>query len=182
MKTLRFLAAAVGVAALLLTTGCGDGGGLGERKPKADAIAVMVPTQGNETAGVVEFVRTDGGLRVMATLAKLPPGEHGFHIHQYGDCSSGDAGSAGGHFNPGNTPHGAPDAAERHAGDLGNIVADEQGNASLDHVFSGIALEGDTSIIGRSVIVHAGADDFTTQPTGAAGKRLACGVVGIAGH
>jgi Cu-Zn family superoxide dismutase len=112
-----------------------------------------------------------------ATLEGLPPGEHGFHVHENGDCSAPDASSAGGHFNPTQHPHGAPEAPERHMGDLGNITADAGGKAQVTRTFTGVQLDGDNGIVGKAVIVHAAPDDFKTQPTGNAGARLACGVI-----
>lgn len=144
-----------------------------------NAIAVLHSTEGNTAAGVVTFSQTEGGVRVVATISGLTPGEHGFHIHQYGDCSASDATSAGGHFNPAGEPHAGPHDAKRHVGDMGNITANEDGNASLDYVDTMMSLSGANSIIGRGVIVHSNRDDLTTQPTGNAGSRVACGVVGI---
>ncbi|MGA2940352.1 MAG: superoxide dismutase family protein [Syntrophobacteraceae bacterium] len=100
-------------------------------------------------------------------------------IPQFGNCTSPDANSAGGHFNPNDMPHAAPTAEKRHLGDLGNLEADKNGLARLEVTDNIISLEGPKSIIGRSVIVHAHADDFKTQPTGASGARVACGVIGI---
>jgi Cu-Zn family superoxide dismutase len=151
-------------------------------QPKADAVAVLTPTEGNEAGGVVRFTNTDKGVRVMAQLAHLTPGLHGFHIHVFGDCRAADATSAGGHYNPGKEPHAGPDAEHRHVGDLGNVLADENGIANLDMVDPLIQISGPNSIVGRSVIVHADPDDLTSQPTGAAGARLACGVIGWAEH
>ena len=144
------------------------------------AIAVLHPTNGSEAHGVVTFTASEGGVHVSATVSGLTPGKHGFHIHQYGDCSSSDGKSAGGHFNPENKQHGAPDAEIRHIGDLGNITADDSANGSLDYVDSHLTFDGANSIIGRGVIVHAGNDDLTSQPTGAAGARVACGTIGVA--
>jgi Cu-Zn family superoxide dismutase len=146
----------------------------------AAAVAVLIPTEGNSVRGVVHFTRVANGVHVVANVSGLTPGNHGFHIHEYGDASSPDGTAAGGHFNPGHKDHGAPTADDRHAGDLGNLHADADGNATVDYVDPLIAFEGATSIIGRGVIVHADADDFKTQPTGNAGKRVACGVIGIA--
>jgi Cu-Zn family superoxide dismutase len=147
---------------------------------KADAIAVLTPTRDNTVNGVVRFLKTKDGIRVTAQVENLTPGKHGFHIHTFGDCSAPDAASAGGHFNPLEKEHGSPDADMRHMGDFGNIEADDTGRATLDVVDTVITLEGPDSIIGRSVIVHAQEDDLTSQPTGAAGARLACGVIGYA--
>jgi len=148
--------------------------------PVTNAIAVLHSTEGSEVRGIVTFARTDGGIRVMATVQGLSPGEHGFHIHEYGDCSSPDASSAGGHFNPEGARHGAPSDANRHVGDLGNITADESGIGDYNRIDTLIAFSGSHDIIGRGLIVHSGEDDFMTQPTGGAGARMACGVIGIA--
>jgi Cu-Zn family superoxide dismutase len=109
----------------------------------------------------------------------LEPGPHGFHVHEFGDCSAPDGSSAGGHFAPLGSPHGPPDAGqgERHIGDLGNIVANADGVVEQELADSVIRLDGENSIVGKAIIVHAGADDFTTQPSGAAGERVACGVI-----
>jgi len=163
---------------LAILSGCARSG---ERAaPVTKAIAVLTPTQGNKVQGVVSFSKERDGVRVEATLQGLKPGLHGFHIHEYGDCSSPDANSAGGHFNPGNMPHGGPSAEKHHAGDLGNLQADASGNAKLALVVAGLSVEGPPSMLGRAVGAHADPDDFTTQPTGGAGARIACGVIGIA--
>ncbi len=144
------------------------------------AICVLHPTTGHGATGTVTFTQVEGGIRVIAEIDSLAPGKHGFHIHQYGDCSSGDGKSAGGHFNPAGVAHGSPDSTVHHVGDLGNIVADSTGHGALDRVYSFLSFSGENSIIGRGVIVHRKADDLTSQPTGAAGARVACGVIGIA--
>ena len=133
------------------------------------AIAVLIPTEGNALQGTVTFIQTPEGVRVQAAGT-----EHGFHVHQYGDCSASDGTSAGGHFNPHGADHAGPDAASRHVGDLGNS------EATYDRVDTQLAFEGESSIIGRAVIVHGGTDDLSSQPSGAAGPRIACGVIGIA--
>jgi len=143
------------------------------------AVAHLSATQGNDVYGTVTFEKVEEGVKVTAEVANLTPGKHGFHIHQFGDCSADDGTSAGGHFNPHGTDHGGPDAHTRHVGDLGNLDADESGNATLEFVDKHLAFGGEESILGRSVIVHAGEDDLTTQPTGAAGARVACGVIGV---
>lgn len=144
------------------------------------AIAVLHPTEGSDVTGIVTFTRTDQGIRIMGNVEGLTAGAHGFHVHEYGDCSAADGSSAGGHFNPDGNRHGGPGDLDRHVGDLGNITADESGIGTYDRVDTVIALRGPHSIIGRGLIVHAGEDDLTTQPTGAAGARMACGVIGIA--
>jgi len=144
------------------------------------AIAVLHRTKGSNVEGVVTFTKTGGEVKVVADLTGLTPGEHGFHIHEFGDCSSADGKAAGGHFNPTNNPHAGHDAEKRHAGDLGNIEADSAGKAHLELADKMMTMSGENSIIGRGVIVHEKADDLKTQPTGDAGGRVACGVIGIA--
>lgn len=145
------------------------------------AIAVLHPTAGNKVSGTVTFTEEADGVRVQADITGLTPGKHGFHVHEFGDCSAPDLASAGGHFNPTNKPHAGPDAAERHVGDMGNVEADAAGTAKLSYVDHEISLTNDQrSVIGRSVIVHAKADDLKSQPAGDSGARVACGVVGIA--
>lgn len=143
------------------------------------AHARLAPTNGNSVQGEVTFTPGDNGVRVVARVTGLTPGNHGFHVHETGDCSAPDASSAGGHFAPKGSPHGAPEApaAERHAGDLGNLQAGQNGTANYDRVDPVLTLNGPASIVGKAVIVHAGQDDFTTQPSGNAGSRLACGVI-----
>ncbi|RMD89282.1 MAG: superoxide dismutase family protein [Calditrichaeota bacterium] len=144
------------------------------------AVAVLHPTEGHQVHGIVTFTKEANGIRVVADVEGLTPGKHGFHIHEFGDCSKPDATSAGGHFNPEGNPHAGPEAAKRHVGDLGNLEADESGKAHYDRVDTHLALGGTNSIIGRAVIIHEKEDDLTSQPTGAAGARVACGVIGIA--
>jgi superoxide dismutase, Cu-Zn family len=143
------------------------------------AIAVLHPTAGNKVTGTVTFMPVADGVRVHAEITGLTPGKHGFHVHEFGDCSAVDASSAGAHFNPTNQPHAGPDAGARHEGDMGNVEADPSGNAKLDYVDHQISLTNDAkSVIGRSVVVHAKPDDLKTQPSGDSGVRIACGVIG----
>lgn len=143
----------------------------------ATASADMFPTEGNEANGTVTFEEIDGTVKIHAQLSGLAPGKHGFHIHTTGDCSAPDGTSAGGHFNSGNMEHGAPDSPTHHAGDLGNIEADANGDVDFDMTVNFITLsEGPNSVRDRAVIIHAAEDDFG-QPTGNAGPRLACGVI-----
>lgn len=146
-----------------------------------ELVSVLHPTVGNSVNGVVRFFEEEEGIRVVAEVYDLAPNSsHGFHIHQYGDCSAVDGTSAGGHFNPQDTQHGGPESDERHVGDLGNIEVDENGFAQLDVVDPMLSFEGENNIIGRGIIIHEGEDDLESQPTGAAGSRLACGVIGVA--
>ena len=145
------------------------------------AIAMLHPTAGNKVSGTVTFTEEADGVKVHADLTGLTPGNHGFHVHEFGDCSAADAASAGAHFNPTNKPHAGPDAPERHVGDMGNVEADGSGKATLEYVDHQISLTNDQqSAIGRSVVVHAKADDLKTQPSGDSGARTACGVIGRA--
>ena len=148
--------------------------------PITKAIAVITPTQGNTVMGTVMFTAVGGGLNVMAHITGLTPGKHGFHIHQYGDCSAPDATSAGGHYMPTGHMHGAPTDSVHHDGDLGNLVADSTGTAHYEYTDPTLALTGPNAIIGLAVVVHASEDDYKTQPTGNSGARVACGVIGIA--
>jgi Cu-Zn family superoxide dismutase len=143
------------------------------------AVCVVYPTLGNTVTGTIIFTKVNDGVKVVADLQGLSVGKHGIHIHECGDCSAADGSSAGGHFNPMAKSHGAPMDAMRHEGDMGNIEADATGKAHLEYVDKSITLEGMTSIIGRSVIVHKDEDDLKTQPTGNAGARVACGVIGL---
>ena len=147
-----------------------------------EAVAVVHPTTGNAAKGVVRFTQTADGLHVVADIEGLKPNaKHAFHIHEFGDCTSGDGKSAGAHYNPEGHPHAGPDTSMRHAGDLGNLETDAKGVAHYDRIIGGLTVGGERDpVIGRSVIIHAGTDDFTTQPTGNAGDRVGCGVIGVA--
>jgi len=123
-------------------------------------------------------LRTGKEIVVDARVAGLAPGAHGFHIHEKGDCGSGDGMSTGGHFNPLAKPHGNPVVPDHHAGDMPMLVADASGNAALIVELDVMTVgSGITDIVGRGLIVHKDPDDFTTQPTGNSGARVACGVI-----
>ncbi len=145
----------------------------------AAAIAILRPTQGSTALGTIIFTQVESGVRIVAEVEGLTPGRHGFHIHEFGDCSAPDGTSAGGHFNPTGKPHAGPLDAERHVGDLGNLEAGQDGRARLDWIDARLTFSGPESIVGRGVIVHAGEDDLASQPTGNAGGRVACGVIGV---
>src|SRR6202049_702885 len=144
------------------------------------AIAVLHPASGSQVMGTVTFTKTEDGMQVVADITGLTPGQHGFHIHEFGDCSAPDATSAGGHFNPSKNPHAGHDDAKRHEGDLGNIEADSSGKAHLELTDKLMTMSGEKSIIGRSVIAHEKEDDLKTPQTGNSGGRVACGVIGVA--
>jgi len=149
------------------------------------ARAVAVLKGSGDVQGTIWFTEKDGGLKVTGELTGLTPGQHGFHVHEFGDSTNGCI-SAGAHFNPHKKTHGGPSDVERHAGDLGNVVADADGKAKVDMVDSQIALSGEGCIIGRSLVVHADPDDLgkggheLSSTTGNAGARVACGVIGRA--
>ena len=144
------------------------------------ATAKLESKSGSKVWGNVSFREAGGKVTVRADVRGLPPSQQfGFHVHEKGDCSAPDAMSAGGHFNPGGKPHGHPDkTAERHAGDLPMLRSDAEGNTT--YAFESTLLTvspGANSVVGRAVIVHANPDDYTTQPTGNAGGRIACGLI-----
>jgi Cu-Zn family superoxide dismutase len=143
------------------------------------AVANLQPTAGNNVRGTVNFAQHGNLVKVTGAVSGLRPNsEVGFHIHEAGDCSSGDGMSAKGHFNPLSKPHGNPSSAERHAGDMPMLKADADGNAKIDADLDTITVApGPTSVVGRGLIVHMQADDYKTQPTGNAGARSACAVI-----
>ncbi|MDQ5898178.1 MAG: superoxide dismutase, Cu-Zn family [Pseudomonadota bacterium] len=178
------------VAATLALGGCagvmghGGHGDMGHDMHKGPmAMAKLEPTRGNAVSGMVMFHEQGGHVMAHARLSGLKPGaEHGFHVHEKGDCSSGDGMSTGGHFNPTAQPHGPQDAAH-HAGDLPALKADAEGKVDVKLHLSGVTLsDGPTSLIGKGLIVHAGPDDYRTQPTGNSGARIACGVIAQGSH
>lgn len=140
-------------------------------------IAVLSPKSGSSVKGIVTFIKVSDGIKVIAEIEGLTPGQHGFHIHEFGDCSDPEGKSAGEHFNPEKMPHSGHDSEKRHVGDFGNILADNSGKAKFELIDKKISFEGTNSIIGKSVIVHVNPDDLTTQPSGNSGKRLACGLI-----
>lgn len=142
------------------------------------AKAVLKPTQGSKATGWVWFASNAGKLRVWGQISGLTPGQHGFHVHQYGDCSAPDAASAGSHLSLTGQKHAGPTHNMRHSGDFGNLEADAAGVAKFD--FSIPMSQGLDAVLGRGLIVHAKADDLKTQPSGDAGSRLACGIIGVA--
>jgi len=144
-----------------------------------EATANLQPTKGSKASGNANFYQVGDKVRLVVNVSGLVPGrEHGFHIHEAGDCSSGDGMSAKGHFNPFAKPHGNPAASEHHAGDMPALKADMNGNATVEVDLQPMTVTpGPASIVGRGLIVHADPDDYRTQPTGNAGARIACGVI-----
>jgi len=194
----RFLAASVAgfssLSAAILASSLTSTSFASSSSPKSTAVVVLgpLPNDKNDSGvrGLVTFTQSKSGsssqpVIVKASLSGLKPGKHGFHIHSLGDLSKGCA-SAGGHFNPIGSPHGGPSDSfdKRHVGDLGNVTADENGNVDVTFEDSLLTLQGELSIIGRSVVVHADEDDLgqgghpDSLTTGHAGSRIACGVIG----
>lgn len=144
------------------------------------AVCVLHAVGDSGVSGTILFDREGDALRVSGTVKGLSPGKHGFHIHEFGDLRDMQKGlSTGGHFNPTGSDHGHREGDERHAGDFGNIEADADGVAKIDFTDKVASINGEHSIIGHGVVVHADEDKFT-QPTGDAGGRVAIGIVGIA--
>jgi len=166
----------VAAASVLLMAGCAQTPAAGAG---AAAVAELKPTAGNTVAGTVRFEQLGSKVVVTAAITGLKPnGEHGFHVHEKGDCSAPDAMSAGGHFNPGGKPHGHHGKAERHAGDMPNLRADASGAARVMWETDLLTVgSGAASVIGRSVVIHRDPDDYASQPAGNSGPRLACGVI-----
>lgn len=143
------------------------------------ATAQLQATKGNTTTGTVRFVQAGDVVKVTGEISGLKPGaEHGFHVHDKGDCSSGDGMSTGGHFNPGGKGHGHHGHGEHHTGDLPSLRADANGVARFSFESRSIRIGStENDIVGRGLIVHRDPDDYKTQPTGNAGPRLACAVI-----
>ena len=148
-------------------------------EPQPSATAVLAPTKDSTVSGLVTFTQKKEHVFVNVDVKGLAPhSEHGFHIHDKGDCSSGDGMSAGGHFNPDAKSHGAHTGAQHHVGDLPSLKADTNGDVKLSFENTSISLlDGLSNVVGRGLIVHRDPDDFKTQPTGNSGPRLSCGVI-----
>ncbi|HWO21720.1 MAG TPA: superoxide dismutase family protein [Kofleriaceae bacterium] len=164
-----------------MTGGAAPGGGAidpgaTDPAPVREAVAVLVPTQGSHVSGVVRF-RDDGdSVAVVASIDNLPARVHAYHVHVYGDCSSPDASSAGPHFNFSGSSFAE---ATFITGNLGELRPGAHAT-TLHRVHIPATLDGPFSIIGRAVVVHEKGNDHASPPDGAAGKRLACGVIGVA--
>ncbi|HEX4144379.1 MAG TPA: superoxide dismutase family protein [Pirellulales bacterium] len=148
-----------------------------EMAPAKEAVCVLVPMKESGVTGTLLLKQAGDTLRVTGQIAGLKPGEHGFHVHTYGDLRSDDGSSAGGHYAPEGHEHGGPDSPDHHAGDLGNITAGDDGVANVDVKSKDLRLH---FIIGRSIVVHANPDDLKSQPAGNSGPRIAVGVIGVA--
>jgi Cu-Zn family superoxide dismutase len=145
-----------------------------------ESEAILNGASGSGSSGSAPFTKAgDESVRIKLSISNATPGTHAVHLHENGDCSAADATSAGGHWNPTNSKHGKRGTGDFHKGDIGNMTVDESGNGSLEMTIEGwtIGGSGDSDILNKAVIIHAGADDFTSQPSGAAGDRIACGVI-----
>jgi Cu-Zn family superoxide dismutase len=144
------------------------------------AVAVLHPTEGNLVEGTVYFVQMNGTVGIIADIRRLTPNSvYGFRIHEYGDCTASNAASAGEYYSPQSTKPGTP-SPEDHAGDLGDIQADAEGNVRYETAVDFISVAGaEKGVLGRAVIVHAKPADLQSQSAEDAGGRLACGVIGI---
>ena len=189
MRTTTFSFLAAGLA--LAIAGCASTrDGYADRAPTEPAMAtsstvnsaqvVLNSASGSLVSGKLSVRPMGDGIHVTGEVGGLPPNStHGFHIHEKGDCSAADASSAGGHFNPSNNPHGRAGQGAHHGGDADNLMANAKGVAKVDRHFSGVVLGGSgaNDALGKAVIVHAKPDDYTSQPSGSAGDRVACGVI-----
>ncbi len=144
------------------------------------AHVALAPTAGNSISGNLELEPVRHGVHISGYLTGFEPGSvHGFHVHEKGDCSAPDGSSAGGHFNPTGVAHGNPTSKVHHAGDMPNITGDSQGLVNVDVVVKDVSLGTGAAndIIGRAIVIHGGADDYMSQPSGNSGPRVACGVI-----
>lgn len=146
------------------------------------AQANLASASASLVSGRIALAPMGGGVHLTGTVGGLAPNStHGIHVHEKGDCSAADGSSAGGHFNPDGSPHGRAGSGPHHAGDMDNITADAQGVAQVNVHLSGVTLGGGAAndIAGRALVVHAAPDDYTTQPSGNSGARVACGVITV---
>lgn len=146
------------------------------------AQANLAPASASLVSGRIALAPMGDGVHLTGTLGGLAPNStHGIHVHETGDCSAADASSAGGHFNPDGSAHGRAGSGPHHAGDMDNLTADAQGVAQVNIHLAGVTLGGGAAndIAGRALVVHAAPDDYTTQPSGNSGARVACGVITV---
>lgn len=186
MKNLNMLF----IALIVLLSACGTGSKQGEEstteteqkeeEKKVTAKAAMEPASGSEVSGEATFTQENGAVVFELTVQNLTPGEHAVHLHEHGDCSAEDASSAGGHWNPTMKPHGKRgNGTAFHKGDIANMSVGDDGKGTLRLSIDDWTIGGpdSTNVVGKSVIIHANPDDFTSQPAGNAGARLSCGVI-----
>ena len=174
-------AALVPAALALAAASCGGMHGStqtpGGQGPKV-AHAVIEGRSGSHASGNASFISTNDGVRITVHITGASPGMHAVHLHDKGDCSAPDATSAGPHFNPTQHTHGSPQADPHHAGDFGNMQVGPDSSGTLELVSRDLTVDpGPKCVVGHSIVVHGGTDDFTSQPAGNSGPRVGCGVV-----
>lgn len=191
---MRAMTIGVLLALLVLSPACGRGQqeqadapattteSVPPREPVAEAVQAVAriePKSGSSVTGTATFSAVGGQVTLTLEVQNAPPGEHAFHIHQVGDCSAPDGNSAGGHWNPDDVAHGRWGESPFHLGDVGNLTVGQDGYGSMTLTTDKWSIDtgAPNDILGKSVILHAKADDFSTQPTGAAGGRIGCGVI-----
>ena len=167
---------------IIIAAGCNQPANENAAPADADNLAttaVLVSAEGLDVEGEIKVEPVSGGVSISGVVDGLPEGVYGLHVHTNPDCSDPDFKSAGGHYNPLESPHGSPDqdSSNRHVGDIGNITAIAGQRLTFNFVDQVASLSGPTSIQGRPFVIHEGADDFSSQPSGAAGRRIACGVL-----
>ncbi|MBL3658365.1 superoxide dismutase family protein [Fulvivirga sediminis] len=198
MRKLRSFFLATGIAVSVIACSPGskdkDSGNMDSMEEKEDtgmtetvtedvemkaATAMIEAKSDSEITGTATFTETPDGIAFEINVENAEPGEHAVHIHEKGDCSAADGKSAGGHWNPTGVDHGKRGSETFHKGDIGNMTVGEDGKGSLSIVAEDWTIGGeiDSNVVGKAVIIHAGADDFTSQPSGAAGARIGCGVI-----
>lgn len=178
-------------AALTLCAGCGQSAdesradaeiAAGPVAPPADPMVhiALAPTAGNAVSGMLMLTERANGVALSGSVSGLKAdSEAAIHVHEIGDCSAPDASSAGEHFNPTTQPHGNPAGDAHHLGDIPNLKANNEGVAQIDVTVDELALTGpeNRSVANRAIVIHALPDDYKTQPSGASGARVACGVI-----
>ncbi|AWV97718.1 superoxide dismutase family protein [Arcticibacterium luteifluviistationis] len=145
-----------------------------------NAVAVIDAKSGSKTTGKVDFMESDGMVKITAKIEGLTPGSHAIHIHEKGDCSAADGKSAGGHWNPTNKAHGKWGISPFHVGDIGNLEVGEDSIGTLSLKTDKWCIscnDANKDITGKAIIIHEGPDDFSSQPSGAAGPRIGCGEI-----
>lgn len=144
-----------------------------------EAVAVLQSLNDSKVSGIVYINEGEGFVEIIADIYGLSRGNHGIHIHEYGDLRSNSGDYLGGHYNPTDGKHGGNSDDGSHLGDLGNIYAVDDSTAQFKQKFFGLSIDGVNSILGRSIVIHQNEDDFTTQPSGNSGKRIAAGIIAI---
>jgi len=150
--------------------------------PSQQAIVTIGSASGSNVTGTATFTQSGDTITLTVEIQNASPGLHAVHIHENGDCSAPDGTSAGGHWNPTNVAHGKWGEGEFHLGDIGNITVGEDGTGKIELTTNlwEMGTGSDLDVVGTGIIVHADADDFTSQPSGNAGARIGCGAVELA--